>query len=67
MTYEFLLADRTRLELATPCVTGMYSNQTELPNRLQYLKDLSLIASAKVRLFLILTNFFSFLSKNKLK
>ena len=52
MTYEFLLADRTRLELATPCVTGMYSNQTELPNRLQYLKDLSLIASAKVRLFL---------------
>ena len=28
------LAVRTRLELATPCVTGMYSNQTELPNRL---------------------------------
>ena len=27
-------ADRTRLELATPCVTGMYSNQTELPIRL---------------------------------
>ena len=34
MTYETLLADRTRLELATPCVTGMYSNQTELPIRL---------------------------------
>lgn len=34
MTYEILLADRTRLELATPCVTGMYSNQTELPIRL---------------------------------
>ncbi len=30
----FHLADRTRLELATPCVTGMYSNQTELPIRL---------------------------------
>ena len=30
------LAVRTRLELATPCVTGMYSNQTELPNRLQF-------------------------------
>ena len=29
----FCLADRTRLELATPCVTGMYSNQTELPIR----------------------------------
>ena len=27
------LAVRTRLELATPCVTGMYSNQTELPDR----------------------------------
>ena len=28
----FCLAVRTRLELATPCVTGMYSNQTELPD-----------------------------------
>ena len=26
--YDF--AERTRLELVTPCVTGMYSNQTEL-------------------------------------
>ena len=58
------LAVRTRLELATPCVTGTYSNQTELPDRLQYLKDLSLIASAKVRLFLIPTNFFSFFCTN---
>ena len=32
-----ILADRTRLELATPCVTGMYSNQTELPIRLSFL------------------------------
>jgi len=31
---------------------------------LQYLKDLSLIASAKVRLFLILANFFSFFIEN---
>ena len=36
MTYETFLADRTRLELATPCVTGMYSNQTELPIRLSF-------------------------------
>ena len=27
------LAVRTGLEPATPCVTGTYSNQTELPNR----------------------------------
>ncbi len=33
MRASFCLAVRTRLELATPCVTGMYSNQTELPNR----------------------------------
>ena len=26
-------AVRTGLEPATPCVTGTYSNQTELPNR----------------------------------
>ena len=31
-TSSFCLAVRTRLELATPCVTGMYSNQTELPD-----------------------------------
>ena len=48
------LAVRTRLELATPCVTGMYSNQTELPDRLHHhVKDLSFFsnAGAKVRLF----------------
>ena len=28
----FSLAVRTGLEPATPCVTGMYSNQTELPD-----------------------------------
>ena len=32
----FRLAVRTRLELATPCVTGMYSNQTELPDLLHH-------------------------------
>ena len=37
-------ADRTRLELATPCVTGMYSNQTELPIR-------SLFDGAKIHFF----------------
>ena len=29
-----LFAVRTRLELVTPCVTGMYSNQTELTHRI---------------------------------
>ena len=33
-----LLAVRTRLELATPCVTGMYSNQAELPHRFGHAK-----------------------------
>ena len=28
-----LFAVRTGLEPATPCVTGRYSNQTELPNQ----------------------------------
>ena len=27
------VAVRTRLELVTPCVTGMYSNQTELTHQ----------------------------------
>ena len=65
MRASLCLAVRTRLELATPCATGMYSNQTELPNRLQCFKDLSLIASAKVQHFFILTNFFLIISKNK--
>ena len=46
MTYETFFADRTRLELATPCVTGMYSNQTELPIR-------SLFDGAKIHFFSI--------------
>ena len=33
LSFALCLAVRTRLELATPCVTGMYSNQTELPDR----------------------------------
>ena len=35
VTYRLLLvqfAVRTRLELATSCVTGRHSNQTELPD-----------------------------------
>ena len=44
-----LLAVRTRLELATPCVTGMYSNQ--LNYRTIFLKELPFIErTAKVKL-----------------
>ena len=44
------LAVRTRLELATPCVTGMYSNQTELPDRLHHhVKDLSFFSQMRVQ------------------
>ena len=50
------LAVRTGLEPATPCVTGMYSNQAELPHQFFVSKFRSLFASAKVRLFLKLTN-----------
>ena len=46
------IAVRTGLEPATPCVTGMYSNQAELPHHfIVSLLSLS-IAVAKVRLFL---------------
>ena len=46
------IAVRTGLEPATPCVTGMYSNQAELPHHF-IVSSLSLsIAVAKVRLFL---------------
>ena len=34
-----LLAVRTGLEPATPCVTGMYSNQAELPHQSSYFKE----------------------------
>ena len=30
--FRLLFAVRTGLEPATPCVTGMYSNQAELPH-----------------------------------
>ena len=33
---EASLAVRTRLELATPCVTGRYSNQAELPHQVSF-------------------------------
>ena len=47
------IAVRTGLEPATPCVTGMYSNQAELPHQsiIVWLPSLS-IAVAKVELFL---------------
>ena len=60
------LAVRTRLELATPCVTGMYSNQTELPDQLHlHISKSSLLclifvsnAGAKVLLFSNIPKFF---------
>ena len=36
------VAVRTGLEPATPCVTGMYSNQAELPHLFVFLSSLSL-------------------------
>ena len=50
------LAVRTRLELATPCVTGMYSNQTELPDRFYNPSKTTIVlflskAGAKIRTF----------------
>ena len=54
----FLKAVRTRLELATPCVTGMYSNQTELP-------DLFAKSECKYILFFISAKkYFTFWKKN---
>ena len=56
------LAVRTRLELATPCVTGMYSNQTELPDRLHHhVKDLSFFLKCGCKS----TTFFSFSKEKK--
>ena len=55
------LAVRTRLELATPCVTGMYSNQTELPDRFHHEKDLSFFLKCGCKS----TTFFSFSKEKK--
>ena len=52
------LAVRTRLELATPCVTGMYSNQTELPDQSCFLVLYLSKAGAKVRTFFELAKYF---------
>ena len=50
-TSFFYLAVWTRLELATPCVTGMYSNQAELPDRLLYqcFKELSFLLNCECK------------------
>ena len=50
---------RTGLEPATPCVTGMYSNQAELPHlfEIMYATGVSPIASAKVVRFFDLCKF----------
>ena len=57
-TLHLLLAVRTRLELATPCVTGMYSNQLNYRTILLRLTSFSK-ASAKVLLFFDMTKYFS--------
>ena len=60
---ESCLAVRTRLELATPCVTGMYSNQTELPDRL-FVRTFSRFEVAKIHTFFVLTKFFCAFKNN---
>ena len=61
-------AVRTRLELATPCVTGMYSNQAELPHQIMSASSRALplsFATAKVRHFRHPTKHFgNYFSKN---
>ena len=52
-----LMAGATRLELATPCVTGMYSNQLNYRTNLLCHTSFSK-ASAKVLLFFDMTKFF---------
>ena len=42
-------AVRTRLELVTPCVTGMYSNQTELTHQCFFLCGQGQIRTAEAR------------------
>ena len=59
-------AVRTGLEPATPCVTGMYSNQAELPHQ-NVLNRCSLFASAKVQLFSELTRVVGDFLQKKLK
>ena len=47
------VAVRTGLEPATPCVTGMYSNQAELPHQDFLSRSCLLFSAAKVVLFFI--------------
>ena len=59
-----LFAVWTRLELATPCVTGMYSNQLNYQTVLCVAKSVFCFCDAKVRQFgelcKFLANFFLF-------
>ena len=64
--WRTLFAVRTGLEPATPCVTGMYSNQAELPHQ-NVLNRCSLFASAKVQLFSELTRVGQVFLQKKLK
>ena len=58
-------AVRTRLELATPCVTGMYSNQLNYRTNLLCRASFSK-ASAKVLLFFDMTKYFGKKMQNNL-
>ena len=51
-------AVRTRLELATPCVTGMYSNQLNYRTNFYVIFTSFSKASAKVLLFFDMTKYF---------
>ena len=59
MKLDSLFAVRTRLELATPGVTGRYSKPTELPHHgFKELATSSWNGDAKLLTFFILPNFF---------
>ena len=54
---SLLLAVRTRLELATPCVTGMYSNLLNYRTSVLIAIDVSRLRVQSYEHFLILQNF----------
>ena len=56
----YILAVRTGLEPATPCVTGMYSNQLNYHTKIFILQQTTAVVfncDAKVRVYLKYTNF----------
>ena len=60
-SFPLSTAVRTRLELATPCVTGMYSNQAELPHRLRVC--ISVSPDLRVQSYCVFFNYASFCLK----